>query len=290
MGKLVEVCCLQGHEDRVWNVSWTPDGSTLASCGGDKKVALWQQSRENEDGTQTWASVGEIPTDAEHTRTVRSVAWTPNNTYVACGSFDSTISVWQKVSGEYRLLSTLEGHENEVKSVAWDSSSSFLATCSRDKSVWIWECLGGEFECAAVLHGHAQDVKMVQWVPNQRILMSASYDDTIKMWVEEEEDEWVCVQTLSQHSSTVWSIAFDPSGEYMVSGGDDNAVIVWKFFSKNDSNPVDVGSWKNVCTLTGHHTRTIFSVDWSIDGKLASGGGDNKLCIYKQSTDRKSVV
>lgn len=41
-----------------------------------------------------------------------------------------------------------------------------------------------------------QDVKTVRWHPQGEVLVSASYDDSIKLWVEE-DDEWVCAQTLA---------------------------------------------------------------------------------------------
>lgn len=41
-----------------------------------------------------------------------------------------------------------------------------------------------------------QDVKTVRWHPQGEVLVSASYDDTLKLWVEE-DDEWVCAQTLA---------------------------------------------------------------------------------------------
>ena len=41
-----------------------------------------------------------------------------------------------------------------------------------------------------------QDVKTVHWHPSGEVLVSASYDDSIKLWVEE-DDEWICAQTLA---------------------------------------------------------------------------------------------
>lgn len=37
---------------------------------------------------------------------------------------------------------------------------------------------------------------MVKWHPQGMFLASASYDDSIKIWMEENEEEWNCVQTL----------------------------------------------------------------------------------------------
>lgn len=84
-----------------------------------------------------------IPTG--HTKTVRSVAWSPNGISLATGSFDSNIGVWQREGaedgeeGEWECACMLEGHETECKSVAWSPEGNLLASCSRDKTVWVWE-------------------------------------------------------------------------------------------------------------------------------------------------------
>lgn len=81
---------------------------------------------------------------------------------LASASFDATIGIWDKKSGEWECNATLEGHENEVKSIAWANNGQLLASCSRDKSVWVWEIADeDEYECAAVLNAHTQDVKKV---------------------------------------------------------------------------------------------------------------------------------
>lgn len=39
--KLEELQSLEGHDDRVWSVSWSPSGELLASTSGDKTVRIW---------------------------------------------------------------------------------------------------------------------------------------------------------------------------------------------------------------------------------------------------------
>ena len=77
--------------------------------------------------------------EGSHQRTVRSASWSPCGNFLATASFDGTVSVWDKKTGEFDCCATLEGHENEVKDAVWSRSGALLATCSRDKSVWIWE-------------------------------------------------------------------------------------------------------------------------------------------------------
>lgn len=199
---------VQGEDGlRLWSAAWSSDGKRVAVSGEDKTVGVYTSS--------SWECVERI-TDL-HTRTVRFAAWSPNGRLLACCSFDGSVSVME--TNEFECIARLEGHENEVKCVAWSSCGTLLATCGRDKTVWIWEVMGeGELECVSVLHGHAQDVKHVKWHPTARVLFSASYDDTIKVWVEEDY-EWYCINTLSGHTSTVWGLDFDPSGNWMGMAG-----------------------------------------------------------------------
>lgn len=37
-----------------------------------------------------------------------------------------------------------------------------------------------------------------------------------------------------------------------------------------------------ICTVSGHHSRTIYSVDWSNDDYIATGSADDSIRIFKQ--------
>eukprot|EP01103_Thecamoeba_quadrilineata_P000971 TRINITY_DN1085_c0_g1_i2.p1 TRINITY_DN1085_c0_g1~~TRINITY_DN1085_c0_g1_i2.p1 ORF type:complete len:193 (-),score=14.17 TRINITY_DN1085_c0_g1_i2:188-766(-) len=142
-----------------------------------------------------------------------------------------------------------------------------------------------EFECVSVLHGHTQDVKMVTWHPNREVLASCSYDDSIRMW-KESEDDWFCSDILTGHTSTVWEISFDPTGRRLVSCGDDKTVIIWKEVEDEDGD----FKWKNACTLSGEHRRTIYTIDWSKANVIATGSGDDSIRIFEERSKEGEEV
>ncbi|CAI9762140.1 unnamed protein product [Fraxinus pennsylvanica] len=288
---LKEKQILEGHTDRVWSLAWKPasgiDGipAVLASCSGDKTVRIWEQS------PATGSFQCKAVLEETHTRTVRSCAWSPSGKLLATGSFDATTSIWEHVGGDYECVSTLEGHENEVKSVSWNASGSLLATCGRDKSVWIWEVLpGNEFDCVSVLQGHTQDVKMVQWHPSVDILFSCSYDNTIKIWAEDgDNDDWHCVQTLGEsdsgHTSSVWALSFNSDGDKMVTCSDDRTLKIWGADIMRMQSGDGNAPWSHLCTLSGYHDRTIFSVHWSREGIITSGAADDAIRLFVENKD-----
>lgn len=303
---LEETQVLEGHDDRVWSVCWSPSGELLASCSGDKTVRMWarQASPSSTASAPKWICKAIL--EEAHSKTIRSGAWAPNGKLFATASFDGTAAVWEYSGGLFECLATLEGHESEVKSVAWNADSTLLATCSRDKSVWIWEIpsQGGggvgpsDFECLAVLQGHTQDVKMVRWHPHQNWLVSASYDDTIKVWAAEDpsEADWGCVQTInaagsSGHTDTVWSLCFDALGNHLVSTSDDLTLKIWDTSCEpgearpqpgNGAETASAKGWRHLCTVSGQHDRSVFSADWSRTNNLiATGSGDDAIRIFR---------
>lgn len=229
---------------------------------------------------------------------------------------------------EWRFAIVLDGHESEVKSVAWSSGGNLLATCSRDKSVWIWEEVGeDDYETIAVMQEHEGDVKCVAWHPEEELLASASYDDDVRLW-REDVDDWGCCGVLRGHESTVWCVAWErvlprifgdveegqkdirekwvkrreASGPRLMSCSDDLSIRVWRRRPKEKVQQsrlsiIRSGSseedWVEEVQLPKVHSRPIYAIAWSKNGKVVSTGGDGAMVVYEErwkngSADSKS--
>ena len=122
MAKFEPYLVLEGHEERVWHVSWSPDGNFIASASEDKTVRIWAVN------TSTPSCIVTLDDTAQ--RTIRCVEWSHDGTMLAAASFDGTAMIWKKnpYRNEWIRMTTLEGHENEVKSVAFSHDDTYIAT------------------------------------------------------------------------------------------------------------------------------------------------------------------
>ena len=77
-----------------------------------------------------------LQTLEEHSYDVNSVSWSPDGKYLASGSSDRTLKIWDAKSGE--CIQTLEGHSDFVRSVCWSADGKYLVSGSNDKTIKIW--------------------------------------------------------------------------------------------------------------------------------------------------------
>src|SRR5438874_2669241 len=60
-----------------------------------------------------------------HTRSIKSVAWSPDGELLASGADDKTLWLWNPTTG-----ALLHGHTSSINSVAWSPTGEMLASGS----------------------------------------------------------------------------------------------------------------------------------------------------------------
>ena len=205
-----------------------------------------------------------------HFSYVESVCWSPDGKYLASGSNDKTVIIWDAKNGE--KLKTLYGHSDGVNSVCWSPDGKYLASGSDDNTIIIRDAKSGEK--LQTLEGHFSYVNSVCWSPDGKYLASGSGGWNGERYIKEELFIWDVnsgekLKTLEKHSDEVFSVCWSPDGKYLASGSDDKTVIIW-----------DARSGEKLKTFEGHSDR-VESVCWSPDGKyLASGSLDKTVIIW----------
>jgi WD40 repeat protein len=198
-----------------------------------------------------------------HNSLVSSVTFSPDGKFLASGSRDKTVKVWEVE--RWQEIATLWKHEKTVWSVTFSPDRKFLASGSWDTTVKVWEVR--DWQEVAILTGHKDWVFSVAFSPDGKFLASGSGDKMIKIW---DIERWREVATLKGHKDWVFSIAFSPDGKFLASGSKDKTIKIW-----------EVGSWRGVVTLKGHEM-WVRSVTFSPDGKfLVSGSWDKTVKVWK---------
>ncbi|KAK3291304.1 uncharacterized protein B0H64DRAFT_349303 [Chaetomium fimeti] len=246
--------CLQtfeGHNDPVYSVAFSPDGSRIVSGSADHTIRVW-------DAT----SGMEVRKLEGHCGSVRSVAFSPDGGRVVSGSADHTIRLWDAKSG--KEVQKLDGHNDPVYSVAFSPDGSRIVSGSADRTIRIWDTASGK--AVQTLRGHISWVHSVAYCPDGSQIVSRSADDTIRIW---DVTSGKGVRKLNGYNDLVHPVAFSPDGSQIVSGSGDNTIRIW-----------DTASGKAVQTLRGHIS-WVHSVAYCPDGsQIVSGSADHTIRIW----------
>jgi WD40 repeat protein len=167
---------LKGHTGEVHSVSFSPDGTRIASGDGEGLYEIGRHPGE----IKLWdASTGEERhTLKGHTWGVTSVRFSPDGKRIASGSRDKTIRLWDASTGDE--INTLKGHTDYVWSVSFSPDGTRIASGSADNTIRLWDAsTDEEFK---TLKGHTLAVISVSFSPDGTRIASGSADNTIRLW------------------------------------------------------------------------------------------------------------
>jgi WD40 repeat protein len=153
-----------------------------------------------------------------HTHQAYRPAFSPDGRYLASGSGDFILRVWDVATGKEEL--TLKEHGQWLWSVAYDPKGKRLVSVDAGGTFKVWDAKGG---LVRSFTGHAKGVGHMAFSPDGEWLATASLDGTCKLW---DTDTWQVVVSLSGNGRTFEAVAWSRDAS-MLAAGDDDQVIVW---------------------------------------------------------------
>jgi cell division cycle 20, cofactor of APC complex len=160
-----------------------------------------------------------------------------------------------------------------VSSVEWMPESDKIAVGCSDANTHLYDATSKRL--LRTMDGHSKRVSSLSW--NNHILSTGSQDATIVNHDVRVRDH--VVSTLSAHRQEVCGLKWDPSGNLLASGGNDNMLCIWD--CKLASQHPNSTSRNALCFANESHLGAVKALAWSPHERntLASGGGAADGCI-----------
>ncbi len=187
------------HVGAIMSVAYAPDGSRLATVGGDGSVVIRDP-----------AALRGYPLESAESDPVRCLAFSPDSKVLATGSRTTVVAVHDLDRNAPRFLDDEAAVTAGAAGLAFAPDGDTLAVGQQDGRITFWDVATGRMRSS--LAGHSDFVAALSFAPDGATLASSGGDHTVRI-----SEPATGRERLAIHgqSNTVVALSFSPDGRFL---------------------------------------------------------------------------
>lgn len=233
----VSVC--KGHERGIDCIDTSPSSRLIATGSWDNLLKVWATAPHDENGesdskkakTEHGRTISPVITLKGHREAISAVQWINEET-ILTSSWDHTMRVWDLALEGIKL--EISGNKSFFD-MSYSQLNGLIITASADKNLRLYDSRTNSGNVVKnTYYGHAAWVQSVCWSnTDEHLFISGAHDNMVKLW--DMRSAKAPLFDLIGHEDKVHDCDWS-NPKYMVSGGADNSVRIFKSKKSGESN------------------------------------------------------
>ncbi|MGD9679217.1 MAG: caspase family protein [Vulcanibacillus sp.] len=256
------------------SIALHPNGKNIASCSGyigkDNCAKIWDIKT---------GKITRVFEDKDTPSWYFSLDFSPDGEHLVTGGNDDLAEIWSSKTGN--KIKAFKGHSDNIKSVCFSPDGNYIFTTSSDRTARLWDVNNGKelksYNNKCNDDKYPSPARDAVFNSDGKYIVTGGSIGALLFKISSSNS----IKEYKRESHFVNSVCFSPGGEFLITGGQDNAVVLWNV---NTGNEIKV--------FNGH-SGDINSVIFHPNGKLflsASDDGTTKLWDISSGEELATLI